>query len=250
LNDPASNSGPGPSAGTVRSVAIKEIVMALKAVLFDIDGTLVDSNRLHVEAWARAFDEKGHDIARDAIAGQIGKGGKMLVETLVPGIDGQAAEAIDERHGVIFKSDQIDKARPFPEARALIERCAASGLRVVLGSSASRAELDHYVDLLGIADAIHAATSADDVETAKPAPDIFGVALERAGAAPAEAIAVGDSPFDIEAAGKAGVATIAVRSGGFPDAALGDAIAIYDDVADLLAHYAQSALAKRPPMPR
>lgn len=217
--------------------------VSVKAVLFDIDGTLVDSNGFHVEAWDEAFRSHGTDVPRAAIAGQIGKGGDLLVRTLAPDLPDAQGEAIREAHDAIFKADYLRRVRPFPQARALIERVHARGQRVVLASSASRAELDHYVDLLGIGEMIDAATSADDVEQAKPAPDIFGTALKKAGVAPDEARAVGDSPFDIESAGKAGVRTVAVLSGGFSPDALKDAEARFADVAELLARYDDSPLA-------
>ena len=214
-----------------------------KAVLFDLDGTLVDSNRLHVDAWVQAFADAGHDIAAERIAGQIGKGADHLVPELLPGADAATAEKLGEDHGRIFKSRHLDEVRPFPHARDLLARVHAAGIRVVLASSASKAELDHYVDLLDARELIDASTSIDDVAASKPAPDIFATALAKADVMAAEAVAVGDSPFDIAAAGKAGIATIALRSGGFSDDALAGAAAIYDDVAALLAAFDASPLA-------
>jgi membrane protein len=218
----------------------------IQAVLFDIDGTLIDSNTLHVAAWAEVFADAGHTVARDAIAGQIGKGGDNLVPTLIPGIDEDAVEALSDAHGVTYKARHIAQAKPFADARALLERVHADGRMVVLASSASAEELDHYVGLMGVAHLVAARTSSDDVATTKPAPDIFAVALEKAGVAAEAAVAVGDTPYDVMAAGKAGVATVAVLSGGFPEARLraAGAVAVYADVAALLADYENSALAR------
>ena len=216
----------------------------MKAVLFDLDGTLVDSNEAHADVWAQVFAEAGVDVSRAAIRGQIGKGGDLLVPTLAPDLDEAAQEKLAERHGEIFKADHLAAVRPFPDAAALVAHVHARGLKVVLASSASRDELDHYVGLLGIADLVDASTTADDVETSKPAPDIFGVALDKlAGVDPADAVVVGDTPYDVEAAAKAGMRAVAVRSGGFDDAALSGAVAIYDDVADLLARFDDGVLA-------
>ncbi|MGE7205567.1 YhjD/YihY/BrkB family envelope integrity protein [Sphingomonas sp. NPDC019816] len=214
------------------------------AVLFDIDGTLIDSNDLHVTAWHRAFAEAGHDVDRAAIHDQIGKGADNLVPALLPDLSEDAQHRLADAHGRLFKQDYIARAKPFPGARALIERVHAAGSKVVLASSASGEELDHYVALLGIESLVSATTSSDDVDRSKPAPDIFAVALKKAGVPGDAAIAIGDTPYDIQSAGKAGMATIAVLSGGFDRHALerAGAIAIHADVADLCRNFATSRL--------
>jgi membrane protein len=216
--------------------------MTVSAILFDIDGTLVDSNALHVRAWREAFAEAGHDIPDDRIAAEIGKGGDILVPELLPDEPDDAREAIADRHGAIFTSRYMEQVKPFPGARDLVVRAHAAGARIVLASSASGEELDHYVELLDIGDFVHASTTSDDVKTSKPAPDIFAVAIERAGDV-SSIRAVGDSPYDIEAAGKCGVPTVALLSGGFPLERLADAVAIYADAASLLAGFDDSPLA-------
>lgn len=220
--------------------------MAVKAVLFDIDGTLVDSNDLHVLAWEEAFATVGAAFDRQLIHDQIGKGTDMLVPTLLPDCDEAAQEALGEAHGDAFKRRFLDRVKPFARARDLLARCHAAGQQVVLASSASKQELDHYVELLGAADLVSASTTSEDVERTKPAPDIFATALDRiAPLGAGEVMVVGDTPYDIEAAGKCGIAAIAVRSGGFADDALlgAGAAALYDDVAALLADYDRSPLA-------
>ena len=220
--------------------------MAIKAVLFDIDGTLVDSNDYHVTAWEKAFAGVGAQFDRQVIHDQIGKGTDMLVPTLLPDTDDEGQEKLGEAHGEAFKSKFLNEVKPFPMARDLLQRVQQAGQQVVLASSASKAELDHYLDLLDARDVVSETTSADDVENTKPAPDIFATALKKiAPLAADEVIVVGDTPYDIEAAKKCGIAAIGLRSGKFPDEALeqAGAIALYDDVAALLQDYERSPLA-------
>ena len=213
---------------------------SLKAALVDIDGTLVDSNDLHVSAWVIAFGEAGLAIDRATIRGQIGKGGDLLVPTLAPELDEAAQQKATERHGEVFKERFLDRVQPFSGAHDLIAYLNDRGIKIVLASSASQGELDHYCKLLDIADLVDATTTIDDVETSKPAPEIFVTAMSKLpGIAPADALVIGDTPYDCEAAAKAGIPAIAVRSGGFDEAALREAGAkdLYDDVADLLAKW-------------
>ena len=220
--------------------------MTPQAILFDIDGTLVDSNDAHILAWERAFAEAGYRFDRQTIHDQIGKGTDMLVPTLLPDSDEAEQTALGEAHGRIFQADYLDDVRPFAGARDLIARVHGDSRRVVLASSASKDELDHYIALIGVRDLIDASTSADDVERTKPAPDIFATALKSVAPLPPEAaIVLGDTPYDMEAARKCGIPAIGLRSGGFSDDALtaAGAVAIYDDVAALLADYDGSPLA-------
>ncbi|UAK25736.1 HAD family hydrolase [Sphingomonas nostoxanthinifaciens] len=209
--------------------------------MFDIDGTLIDSNDLHVKAWDRAFREHGHNVSADAILGQIGKGGDKLVPALLPDIDEAEQKKIDDRHGAIFKAEYLNEARPFPRASDLLRRVHADGRKVVLASSAKKAELDHYVKLLGVADVIDAATSIDDVDQSKPAPDIFATALEKANVAADRALVIGDTVWDIEAAKKNGIPTLGLLSGGILGSALrqAGAIVVYADVASVFDDYAR-----------
>lgn len=221
--------------------------MAIRAIFFDIDGTLVDSNDQHVVAWEEAFAGHGARFDREVIHDQIGKGADMLVPALLPGTGEAAQDKLGEAHGDAFKRRFLGEVKPFPGARDLLARVHAAGQLVVLASSASRAEVDHYLDLLGARELVAATTSADDVEHTKPAPDIFAAALTKVAPLKAsEVIVVGDTPYDIEAAAKCGIAAIGVRSGKFAGEALtgAGAVAVYDDVAALLADYAASPLAR------
>ena len=217
--------------------------MPRQAILFDIDGTLVDSNDAHIDAWLEAFRSAGLDFSREQIHEQIGKGGDNLLPSLVPDLGEDEQARIDKLHGDIFKGRYLPHLEPFPGAVEILRHAAATGQRVVLASSASQEELDHHAERLRAKPLLTATTSKDDVEHSKPCPDIFAKALEKSGCVnPADAIVVGDTPYDIAAAKTLGVPAIGVRSGGFSDEQLKDAVAIYDDVAALLADYDNSPL--------
>lgn len=215
-----------------------------KAILFDIDGTLVDSNHFHVLAWAEALHAAGHDFRLSELHAQIGKGADNYVQTLLPGASDEEAERLGEEHGRLFRQHYFARLKPFPGARDLLARCKEEGLTVVLASSARAEELDHHLDLLDARDLVDGSTGADDVGSSKPCPDVFEAALKTAGVGAGEALVVGDTPYDIEAARKAGIDIVAVRSGLFPDEKLAGAIALYDDVADILARFDESPLGR------
>jgi HAD superfamily hydrolase (TIGR01549 family) len=219
--------------------------MKIKAVLFDIDGTLVDSNDMHVLAWQEAFASIGAAFESQVVHDQIGKGADMLIPALLPDLDQAAQEKLGELRASIFKAKYLLKAKPFAQAHELLACAHDLGQKVVLASSASKAELEHYLDLLDARDLVDATTSSDDVKQTKPAPDIFASALAKLpGILPTEVFVVGDTPYDIEAAAKCGISAVALRSGKFSDVALqkAGAVAIYDDAATLLACYADSPL--------
>lgn len=221
--------------------------MAVQAVLFDIDGTLVDSNEAHVTSWGFAFQEEGRPQELDDIRGQIGKGGDLLVPALLPDSEEALRKRIADRHGERFKDLYLDHVRAFDGARAIVERVHAAGIKVVLASSAKQDELDHYVELLGIEQYLAATTSSDDVDASKPEPDIFGTALQKVGIEPADAMVVGDTPYDVEAALRAGVPAVGLTSGPFSEERLRDAgaIAVYAGIADLLADFDRSPFGRQ-----
>ncbi len=219
----------------------------LKAVIFDVDGTLVDSVDIHARAWVEAFAAFGHHVDFAAVRSQIGKGGDQLMPVFLsqPELEREGA-AIDARRAAILKERYLHQIRPFPDVRALFERIRADGRRIVLASSAKADELDFYKSITGIEGLTDAETSSDDVDRSKPEPDIFAAALDKLdGVAPAEAIVVGDTPYDAEAAAKVGLRTIGVLCGGFSERRLREAgcVAIYHDPAALLAGYDRSPLA-------
>jgi HAD superfamily hydrolase (TIGR01509 family) len=218
------------------------------AVLFDVDGTLIDSNDLHAVAWRETFLHFGVDLPLETIRGQIGKGGDNLIPTLLPRDLVEARqEEIEEYRSELFKRDYLPRVVPFPCVRELFERLKADGKRIVLASSAKGAEVAFHVGVIGAEDLVNATTSSDDVEHSKPCPDIFAAALQKVKPLGAdEVVVVGDSPFDVLAAKKLGIKVIGVRSGGFPDEVLREAGAdeLYDGPEDLLRNYDSSLIGR------
>lgn len=219
-----------------------------RAVLFDVDGTLIDSNDLHAAAWREAFLHFGVDLPLEEIRQQIGKGGDNLIPTLLPKqLVEERQQEIDDFRSDLFKRDYLPRVVPFPGVRELFERLYEDGTKIVLASSAKGAEVDYHLGLIGAQDLVTATTSADDVEHSKPCPDIFAAALEKvAPVGAAEAVVVGDSPFDMQAAKKLGIRTIGVRSGGFGDQVLLEAGAdeLHNNPQELLSRFESSLLAR------
>ena len=193
-----------------------------RAVLFDIDGTLVDSNYLHVDAWHQAFQTLSVDVEAWRIHRSIGQDAGTLLTSLVGEKDEAWVSRAKDLHAENYKA-LAPRLRLLPQARQLLEAVHGLGIKVVLATSAPQDELDILLDLLSADEAIHATTNADDVDVAKPDPDIVRVALDRAGVEPAEALFIGDSVWDIEAAGRARVRSLGVLSGGIAGDLLTDA---------------------------
>jgi HAD superfamily hydrolase (TIGR01509 family) len=216
----------------------------IKAALFDIDGTLVDSNYLHVDAWARAFRDAGATVDTWRIHRSIGMDGGKLLDTLLSDSDAATRHRAQELHGQYYLP-MADRLRPFDGAGDLLRELARRGCRVVLATSAPEGELEKLRSVLKLEDAIDVVTSSEDVDTAKPSPDIVHVALERAGVDASEAVMVGDTVWDMTAAKNAGVTSIGVLSGGVSAEELraAGAVAVFADVADLLDNLAGSPLA-------
>jgi HAD superfamily hydrolase (TIGR01549 family) len=221
----------------------------IKAVIFDIDGTLVDSVDLHAQAWKETFKQYGKDIPYEQVRHQIGKGGDQLMPVFFSQDElDEFGEEMEEYRGKIYKRDYLRRVRAFPQVRELFLKIKTDGKRLALASSAKEDELAAYKKLAQIEDLVEEETSADDAEKSKPHPDIFEAALEQLGGlAPEEVIVVGDTPYDAEAARKIRLRTIGVLCGGFPETELDAAgcIAIYEDPADLLARYNESIIARQ-----
>ncbi|HWI17943.1 MAG TPA: HAD family hydrolase, partial [Vicinamibacterales bacterium] len=190
----------------------------IAAVLFDVDGTLVNSNDAHAEAWVRAFAEHGVTVDPIAVRRSIGMGGDKLMPAVSDLSEDDALGAkIAERRGKIFKAHLLPHLKPFPGAADLVEAVKDRGLTAVAASSASKEDLLPLLEIAGARHLLDAWTSSDDADESKPAPDIVEAALKRAGASPQNAVMIGDTPYDITAARRAGVRVIAFRSGGWLD---------------------------------
>ena len=205
-----------------------------RTVVLDVDGTLMDTNYLHVEAWARALDVVGVRVPRVEIHKQIGRGSDQLISQFVE--DEEVAERVNELHSELYSGFQ-KFGYPLPGAKELISALAERGYEVWFVTSAKPEELEHHLQALEAEDRLSGVVSSGDVERSKPAPDIFELTLEKAGTSPGETVAVGDSVWDVEAAKAADVRTVAVLTGGaFGEAELKEAgaVEVYKDCAALL----------------
>lgn len=213
-------------------------------VIFDVDGTLVDSVDEHAEAWRRAFLEFGRDVPFAHVRSQIGKGADQLLPVFFTEDELEKfGKELEDYRAALFKREFMPKLRPFPRVRELFLRLRDGGLNLALASSANEDELERYMRLCHIDGLTHTETSKKDAAQSKPHPDIFDAAMARLGRPdPHSVVVVGDTPFDALAASKLGLPTVGVRCGGFPEGDLRTAgcRAIYDDPADLLSHYDSS----------
>lgn len=211
----------------------------IRAVILDIDGTLLYSNDEHARAFLDAARELGHDeVEYETVRRLIGKGGdKLIPEAFGFEAESDAGMRLSDRKGEIFQERYLPGLRPTPGARALLERFRHDGLTLVVATSADKDDLKGLLDRAGVRDLIEDATSSGDVEESKPDPDIVEAALGQARVRSEEAVMLGDTPYDVEAATRAGVRILAVRSGGWSDQDLSGAAGVYDDPADLLANY-------------
>lgn len=218
----------------------------IRAVIFDLDGTLVDSNDLHVDAWQETFRHFGKEFPQEELRRQIGKGGdQYLPEFLNARELREIGPEVEKFRGALFKKNYLEKVQPFPGVRELFEKLRNDGKRIALASSGNGDEVEHYVKLLKIGDLIEGQTSKSEVKHSKPHPDVFTSVLHLLQLPATEAIAVGDTPYDVRAAKKIELATIGFLCGGFPEDELraSGAIALYRDPADLRENYLRSPLA-------
>lgn len=217
----------------------------VEAVLLDVDGTLVDSNGAHAQAWADALRETGRGIGPETVRPLVGMGSDKLLPRLT-GIDAESEEGkqLIARRMEIFTKEYLPAIQPFGGARELVERLRASGLEVVVATSANDDELRGLMRVLGTEWLLEDATNSSDAERSKPDPDIVRVAVDKTGVGPGSCVMIGDTPYDVEAATRAGVRIIGVRCGGWDDESLRGAVEIYDDPADLLARSELSVLAE------
>jgi HAD superfamily hydrolase (TIGR01549 family) len=220
----------------------------IKAVIFDIDGTLVDSVDLHARAWQETFKHFGKEFPFDQVRHQIGKGGDQLMPVFFSKEElAEKGSAMEKYRAELFQREYLPRVRAFNSVRELFMKIKDEGFRLALASSAKQDELKTYKKIADIEDLVEEETSSDDADKSKPHPDIFEAALERLGDVKAsEAVVVGDTPYDAQAAGKISLRTIGVLCGGFPEAELKAAgcIQIYKDPADLLARYDETIIAK------
>jgi HAD superfamily hydrolase (TIGR01509 family) len=216
---------------------------SIRGVLLDIDGTLLDSNDAHAQSWVDIFQRNGFDIPFERVRPLIGKGGDKLLPELT-GIDHESdrGKQLSDERKKRFKGDYLPKLEPTRGARKLVERLKKEGLRVVVATSSSGDELHALLRQAGVDGLIERSTTADDGDS-KPDPDIIEAALKKGKLKAGEAVMVGDTPYDLEAAARSGVRAIALRCGGWwDDEALKGAVKIYDDPAALVAGFDSSPI--------
>ena len=223
--------------------------MAIDGVILDVDGTLVASNDAHALAWVEAFRDYGYDMPFEQVRPLIGMGGDQLMPRLVSELsdkEGVGKQIADRRKELILSKFSNGLA-PTSGAWELVKKLREDGLRLIVASSATEQEMNLLLKVAQVDGLLSEFTTSSDTDASKPKPDLVEAALSKARLQPDRTVMLGDTPYDIEAAKKAGVNVIAFRTGGFSDEQLQGAIAIYDDPADLLRHYATSPLAASAP---
>jgi HAD superfamily hydrolase (TIGR01509 family) len=218
----------------------------VRGLLLDVDGTLVDSNEAHARAWQAALREAGHDVAWARIRRLIGMGADKLVPraTGLSESDPKARRIVDRR-AEVFLARELATVQPLPGVRELLERMRGEGLRWAVATSARPEEVQPLLERGGVADLVVAPPASTGGERSKPDPNVLCSALDRLGLPPHEVVMLGDTPYDLEAARLANVASILFRTGGWPDVQLAGAAAIYDGPWDLLARFEDSILRRK-----
>ena len=217
----------------------------LEGVIFDVDGTLVDSNDAHAQSWVDTFTKAGYNVPFDKVRPLIGMGSdKLLPKTIGVSRDSDEGKKLLERRGEIFRSRYLPHLRPLPGARELVERVKRDNLKAIVATSAKDQELKGLLKAAHVDDLMEEKATASDAKHSKPDPDIVRAAIDESGISSRHLVMIGDTPYDIEAASRASLRTIAFRSGGWTGDELKAAVEIYDGPADLLAHYDSSLLGK------
>lgn len=212
----------------------------MRGILLDVDGTLLDSNEAHAAAYAQALLEEGLEIPVAKIRPLIGMGGEKLLPALGVQLSSPTGERVSRRKKEVFDEEFLPHLRPTHGARDLLDHMKSLGLELGVATSADAGELRALLRQAGLEDRIDARSSSSDAKSSKPDPDIVEAAIARSRYDRSELVMIGDTPYDVEAAARAGVPIVAVRCGGWSDRDLAGAVAIYDDPAHLLAEYDQS----------
>jgi HAD superfamily hydrolase (TIGR01509 family) len=218
----------------------------LQGVVFDVDGTLVDSNDAHAQSWVDTFAEAGYNVPFDVVRPLIGMGAdKLLPQTVGVAQDSDEGKKLTKRRSEIFRDKYLPRLRALPGSRELVLRVRADGLKTVVATSAKDEELKGLLKAAEVADLMEAKATASDAKRSKPDPDIVHAAIEESGISPDNLVMIGDTPYDLEAATRAGLRAIAFRSGGWDDGHLQGAVEIYDGPLDLVKHYDSSLLGRK-----
>jgi HAD superfamily hydrolase (TIGR01509 family) len=218
-------------------------VSNIRGVILDVDGTLVLSNDAHAQSWMEAMADFGYYVTYEKVRPLIGMGGdKVLPETIGLQKDSEEGIKISAKRKEIFKKRYLPVLQAAPGSRELLEYMRVQGLKLAIASSSEKDELKALLQVAGASDLVQEVTSSSDASRSKPDPDVMQVTLQRIGLPANQVLMLGDTPYDIEAAAKVGVGTIALRCGGWTDPELKGALAIYNDPADLLDHYDTSPL--------
>jgi HAD superfamily hydrolase (TIGR01509 family) len=219
----------------------------VKAALCDIDGTLVESNWLHAAAWKESFAVIGIELELEEVRRQIGKGGDELIPVFVPWWKRTyVEEPLKAYRKHVFAVDSMAQVKAFPKVRELMLRMKEAEIKVSLASSANQDDVKVYKRIAQIEDLVEESSSADDADRSKPHPDIFEATMKKLGVRASEALALGDTPYDAEAAGRAGVWTVGVTTGGWSEQELMDAgcVEVWKDVGELLKNFERSAFVR------
>ena len=217
----------------------------LQGVIFDIDGTLVDSNDAHAQSWVDTFAEADYKVPFDVVRPLIGMGAdKLLPKTIGITHDSDEGKKLIKRRSEIFRERYLPQLRPFKGSRELVMRIRSDGLKAVVATSAKDEELEGLLKAAQVDDLMQEKATASDAKRSKPDPDIVHAAIDESGIPPSHLVMIGDTPYDVEAASRAEVRAIAFRSGGWTDKDLKGAVEIYDGPADLLSRYESSLIGR------